>query len=197
MNHYLDLHLLPDPEFSAAQLMSALFAKLHRALVAQPALHIGISLPQARAGQPPADQQPGAQPYLGQHLRLHGQADALAALMALPWLSGMRDHVNPGPIVPAPANAPHRLVRRVQADSNPERLRRRLCKRHTLSEEEARQRIPNRAARHLDLPYVQLRSQSTGQHFLLFIDQGDNLPEPRPGGFNCYGLSQGGSVPWF
>ncbi len=40
MNHYLDLHLLPDPEFSAAQLMSALFAKLHRALVAQPALMI-------------------------------------------------------------------------------------------------------------------------------------------------------------
>jgi len=58
-------------------------------------------------------------------------------------------------------------------------------------------RHPQPRARHLDLPYVQLRSQSTGQHFLLFIDQGDNLPEPRPGGFNRYGLSQGGSVPWF
>lgn len=197
MEHYLDLHLLPDPEFSAAQLMSALFAKLHRALVAQPDVHIGISLPQARAGQRSTDEQPGTQPYLGQHLRLHGQADALAALMAQPWLSGMRDHVNPSPIAPAPANAPHRLVRRVQADSNPERLRRRLCKRHTLSEEEARQRIPNRAARYLELPYVQLRSQSTGQHFLLFIDQGADLPESRPGGFNRYGLSQGGSVPWF
>ena len=117
--------------------------------------------------------------------------------MASNWLQGMRDHLAAFAIRPVPDGAKHRIVRRVQAQSNPERLRRRLCKRHTLSEEEARQRIPNRAARHLDLPYVQLRSQSTGQHFLLFIDQGDNLPEPRPGGFNRYGLSQGGSVPWF
>ncbi len=197
MDHYLDLHLLPDPEFAPAQLMSALFAKLHRALVALPQLAIGVSLPQAQPGQPPTDAQPVSLPILGQHLRLHGQADALATLMAQPWLSGMRDHIQRSAITPTPANAPHRLVRRVQADSNPERLRRRLCKRHGLSEQQARQRIPNRTARYLDLPYVQLRSQSTGQHFLLFIDHGPNLPEPQPGGFNRYGLSQGGSVPWF
>ena len=33
MDHYQDIQLLPDPEFGAPQLMSVLFAKLHRALV--------------------------------------------------------------------------------------------------------------------------------------------------------------------
>jgi CRISPR-associated endonuclease Csy4 len=31
--HYLDIQVQPDPEFPAAHLMNALFAKLHRALV--------------------------------------------------------------------------------------------------------------------------------------------------------------------
>lgn len=34
MDHYLDIRVLPDPEFSAQTLLEALFAKLHRALVA-------------------------------------------------------------------------------------------------------------------------------------------------------------------
>ena len=33
MDHYLDIRLLPDPEFPAPLLMNALFTKLHRALV--------------------------------------------------------------------------------------------------------------------------------------------------------------------
>ena len=33
MAHFLDIQLLPDPELSAPVLMSALYAKLHRALV--------------------------------------------------------------------------------------------------------------------------------------------------------------------
>ena len=31
--HYIDITLLPDPEFSHAHLLGALVAKLHRALV--------------------------------------------------------------------------------------------------------------------------------------------------------------------
>ena len=152
MDAYLELQLLPDPEFPPAMLMNALFAKLHRALVSHGEGRIGISFPDVGTGQ------------LGQRLRLHGQAGELEKLMASNWLQGMRDHLAAFAIHPVPDGAKHRIVRRVQAQSNPERLRRRLCKRHTLSEEEARQRIPNRTARYLELPYVQLRRPSTGQH---------------------------------
>lgn len=33
MDHYIDILLLPDPEFPASMLMGALYNKLHKALV--------------------------------------------------------------------------------------------------------------------------------------------------------------------
>lgn len=68
-------------------------------------------------------------------------------------------------------------------------------RRHDLSEEEARKRIPDTVARALDLPFVTLRSQSTGQHFRLFIRHGPLQVTAEEGGFTCYGLSKGGFVP--
>ena len=44
--HYIDITLLPDPEFSHAHLLGALLAKLHRALVQHGAGDIGTSFPQ-------------------------------------------------------------------------------------------------------------------------------------------------------
>lgn len=184
--HYLDIHLLPDPEFPAGQLMNALFAKLHRVLVQLGSDSIGVSFPGARSAA-----------GLGNHLRLHGCQAALNELMALPWLTGMRDHVRIAEPAPVPADAQHCRVRRVQADSNPERLRRRAMKRHGLTEEQARERIPDAAVKWLRLPYLQLRSQSTGQPFRLFIEQGPPGHEPTAGKFNAYGLSQQATVPWF
>ena len=40
MDHYVDIDVRPDPEFPVHQLMSALYAKLHRALVTQGSLGI-------------------------------------------------------------------------------------------------------------------------------------------------------------
>ena len=81
MDAYLELQLLPDPEFPPAMLMNALFAKLHRALVSHGEGRIGISFPDVGSGQ------------LGQRLRLHGQAGDLEQLMAGNCLQGMRDHL--------------------------------------------------------------------------------------------------------
>ena len=44
-SHYIDIHLRPDPEFPAHQLMAALFAKLHRALAKAQAGTIAVSFP--------------------------------------------------------------------------------------------------------------------------------------------------------
>jgi CRISPR-associated endonuclease Csy4 len=187
MDHYVDIEVRPDPEFPANQLMSALYAKLHRVLVAQGCNRIGVSLPGVD----------GAGAHLGTRLRLHGELAALTALLASDWLAGMRDHVALTQPARVPDSAQHRVVKRVQVKSNPERLRRRLMRRHALSEQEACQRIPDDVARFTDLPFVQLRSTSTGQPFRLFIDHGPILPGAIPGDFNAYGLSQEATIPWF
>lgn len=187
MDHYVDIEVRPDPEFPASQLMSALYAKLHRALVAQGCKRIGVSLPGVE----------GVGAHLGTCIRLHGELATLTTLLASDWLAGMRDHVALTPPARVPDSAQHRVVKRVQVKSNPERLRRRLMRRHALSEQEAYQRIPDEVARFTHLPFVQLRSTSTGQPFRLFIDHGPILPGAIPGDFNAYGLSQEATIPWF
>jgi len=187
MDHYVDIDLRPDPEFVPHHLMSALYAKLHRALVGLGCNDIGVSFPRYDASAP----------HLGSRLRLHGKKDALLALMDTEWLTGMRDHAAVAPPSAVPVGVQHRAVRRVQAKSNPERLRRRLLRRHDISEEEAMHRIPDSAARLLWLPFVQLKSSSTGQAFRFFIDQSAAQPLADEGSFSAYGLSQDATVPWF
>lgn len=195
VSHYVELTLQPDPEFPATMLMAALYAKLHRALVA--AAHasevaaIGVSFP-AHSLRPV---------QLGTVLRLHGTESALTALMATPWLRGIRDHLpNDAPAVQAvPAEVlGHRVVRRVQTDSNPERLRRRLMRRKHITAEEAKSHIPEDAAKRLNLPFVSLMSSSTGHPFHLFIKHDELRKTSEAGHFNTYGLSQNGTtIPWF
>ncbi|EPO8055394.1 type I-F CRISPR-associated endoribonuclease Cas6/Csy4 [Pseudomonas aeruginosa] len=103
--------------------------------------------------------------------------------------------LNPFPFLYIPQFSRFTLL--VYLTLSQERLRRRLMRRHDLSEEEARKRIPDTVARALDLPFVTLRSQSTGQHFRLFIRHGPLQATAEEGGFTCYGLSKGGFVPWF
>lgn len=188
MTYYLDIRLRSDPEFPAYQLLNALYAKLHRALVQLDSRDIGISFPGHSE----------APPCLGTHVRLHGPSGALDKLMATPWLGGMRDHLLVSSVSVVAAVTQHRKICRVQAKSNPERLRRRAIRRHGLDDATARQRIPDIASESLRLPFVQLGSRSTGQaSFPLFIQHGPCQPEPTPGHFNSYGLSKGATIPWF
>ena len=187
MTHYLDLQLRPDPEISAAHLLAALYAKLHRALVRLEASTVGVSFP----GHDQAAHR------MGDCLRLIGPAEDLARLMALDWLSGMRDHVNVGGTAPLPATAQHRTLRRVQAKSNPERLRRRQIKRHGLSEAQALQQVPDDIGERINVPFVQMASVSTGQTFRLFLRLGPPQMSWAAGHFNSYGLSTTATIPWF
>lgn len=187
MDHYVELKLRPDPDFQATQLMSALFAKLHRTLAARSVKDIGVSFPGFRTDIP----------HLGERMRLHGARFSLERLLDTDWLYGMHDHVMVGRVEAAPPHAQHRVVRRVQAQSSPERMRRRAMRRHGLDAAQARQRIPDSAARFVHAPYVQLRSASTGQSFRLFIEHGPLIDDSQPGTFTSYGLSQAATVPWF
>jgi CRISPR-associated endonuclease Csy4 len=187
MDHYVDIDLRPDPEFPSYQLMAALYAKLHRALVALASDAVGVSFPGFDSKSP----------HLGARLRLHGELGVLSILLASDWLAGMRDHVVLTQPAPVPDNAKHRRVGRVQVKSSPDRMRRRLMLRENIDEQAARQRIPDESARLTDLPFIQLRSASSGQPFRLFIEHGPIQPHTVAGNFNSYGLSQGATIPWF
>ncbi len=187
MDYYLEIRLLPDPEFPATTLMNALFSKFHRGLVGHGEGAIGVSFPDVK----------DARRGLGNRLRLHGSAADLRDFMGADWLTGMRDHVAIDGPAPVPAGARHRIVRRVQAHSNPERERRRLIARKGVSPEEALAAIPNRRAEQLDLPFLLLSSRSTGQQFRLFVEHLPIADESRPGNFGSYGLSPATTIPWF
>ena len=163
-----------------------LFAKLHRALVSHGEGRIGISFPDVEKSER----------ELGNRLRVHGQAADLEALMASNWLQGMRDHLAPVSIRQVPEGAKHRVVRRVQAKSNPERQIRRLIRRKGLTAEEAKEAISDKAER-LTLPWLEVSSQSTRQKYRLFVEHLPSQPKPSTGSFSAYGLSNQASIPWF
>lgn len=192
MDHFVDIHLLPDPELPAHVLMGALYAKLHRALVMggeSEAGGIAVSFPSYSA-------RPGAI-NLGRSMRLLGSQSGLRELASTVWLGSLRDQVSTNGPTAVPLTAMHRNLRRVQAKSNPERLRRRLIQRHGIDDAEARKRIPDSATEVLTLPYLQLSSASTGQNFRLFLRLGPAQATAESGAFNTYGLSATATIPWF
>jgi CRISPR-associated endonuclease Csy4 len=185
MTHHIDIRLRPDPDFVPQTLMDVLFSKLHRALAHRGQGDIGVSFPGYDGRR------------LGTQLRLHGSEQSLVQLMEQAWLSGMLDHVITGAVAASPEEASYRVIRRVQAKSSPERLRRRQMRRHGLSAEEALEKIPDAARETVGLPYLQLKSSSTAQAFRLFVDHGPLLEKARSGRFGSYGLSDTATVPWF
>lgn len=189
MQYYLQIRILPDLEFGQSMLMNALYSKLHRVLVKNKNLNIGISLPHY-----------SLKPILlGDILRLHGSETDLERLCAESWLIGMTDHVEVSKIYPVTKTEGYLIYRRKQVKSNAERLRRRCKNRehkkgHIITDEELQIRIPDSVEETLDIPFVRIKSQSTGQVFRLFIEQ-QKVMEPKEGIFNRYGLSQTATVP--
>ena len=186
MDYYIEARLLPDPEFTAPLLMGVLYNKLHRVLVSMGADNVGVSFPDYEL-HPKS---------LGECIRIHGSFTALSQLLESGWLKGMADHLAPIGIHSVPVTNQYLLVKRKQYKTSAERLRRRRMKRKEETYEQACKAIPDELPTKVDRPFVTLRSNSTGQHFALFIDQ--NQQEGLVAGkFNSYGLSGQATVPWF
>jgi len=96
-----------------------------------------------------------------------------------------------------PKEVKHRFVKRVQAKSSAERLRRRSVAKGWLTEEEAAIRITHDQEKRLNKPFLQLKSQSTGQPFRLFIEHGTLVEQPVAGKFSAYGISSSATIPWW
>lgn len=180
MDYFIEIKVLPDPEFKETTLISAVYSKLHRALVALGNGAVGVSFP--KAGNIPGDL-----------IRLHGGLGVLETLMQSNWLKGLRDYTSVSPVHPVPETGKHLLVQRVQPKMTAARLRR-AVRRGSMTEEEANEILTQR--KNLKQPFFQLQSVSTGQRFPLFIAQKE-VPVANAGDFNSYGLSSVTTVPYF
>jgi CRISPR-associated endonuclease Csy4 len=187
MNHYVDLQIRPVPEMVPAHVLEKVFAKIHLALVTSRRSDIGLSFPDVNEKAP----------ALGGHLRLHGSDAGLRELLEATRLDAWQDYLVLGGIEAVPEGCSFRLVSRVQVRNGLEARRRRLARRHNLSLGEAAGRLPDSVRQWSMLPFIRMRSHSTGQHFRLFIKHGSVSSRPSPGPFNAYGLSQEATIPWF
>lgn len=134
---------------------------------------------------------------LGRTLRLHGSILDLEIIAISEKLSSLRDKVTIKPVAAIPATTQFYCVRRVQSKSSPDRERRRLMRRKGLTQEQANVMIPDSARKTLDLPYVWIKSHSSGQKFRLFIEEMTPSSRAIPGVFGAYGLSATTTVPLF
>lgn len=185
--HYLNLKALPDPEIGSAELLGALYNRLHQAFVHFRINSIGVSFPHYSTN-------PLA---VGNVLRLHATESTLIQFMKQDWMKGLRDHTHLTPIGAIPGTVEHRCLKRKQFKTNVERLRRRRMRRKGETAEQATKAIPESVEHKPNLPFVHLRSGSTGRSFLMYLELGAPQPSPSEGPFNSYGLSGTTTIPWF
>lgn len=184
MRNYIEIRLLPDGEdFTASELLSEVWGKLHRALVDSRA-QVGVSFPENTAIN------------LGYVMRLHGDSDALAELSATKWINGLLGYVKVSDVLTAPENAKYTVVSRARFKNNAGRLRRRAEKRGNLSAEELDRLFDVNNEQQPDVPAVEIFSSSTQLHIVMFVRH-RVVEEPQPGKFNTYGLSASATVPYF
>lgn len=183
MSYYLDIRILPDPEFKGTVLMNAIYTKLHKALSDLHSTNIGVSFPDHQL-------------TLGNRLRLHGTAEALDKLQCLDWIGPMSGYCQQSDIQPVPADVKFRTISRQQPTMSAAKLKR-LLKRGSITEEDAKNYRAKMFTKGLDNPYVELVSGSNGHRHRRYIEFGPLLDSPIEGAFDQFGLSKIATIPWF
>ncbi len=183
MDNYIEITLRPDAEMPLNWLLNAVYSKLHKALHNLGSTTIGISFPQYKV-------------ILGNTLRIHGSLEALDKLMQQHWLGGMLGYCKISDITPVPGKINHRTISRKQSTMSPSKLRR-LIKRGSISDIEARQYQAKMFSKGMHNPYIELQSTSNGHRHRRYIEFGELLDHPVSGEFDSYGLSKTATVPWF
>ncbi|WP_158291719.1 type I-F CRISPR-associated endoribonuclease Cas6/Csy4 [Lampropedia puyangensis] len=183
IDHYLDIQVHPSSELQTNTLMAQLFSKVHVWLAAHGQGRMGVSFPNMQLTP-------------GDVLRMHGSAADLTRFVGADWRQNLALWTSIGAIAAVPDGARHVRVMRVQRKSA-HNMRQRAMRRHGLSLEEATARIPDQPRFYSKLPYLIIKSSSTGQRLSLYLQQ-EAIATATPGGFSAYGLSQqGATVPWF
>ncbi|UOO82561.1 type I-F CRISPR-associated endoribonuclease Cas6/Csy4 [Uruburuella testudinis] len=185
LSHYIELKAIPQADMMQAEVISHLMQQIHRRLPTY-AGRIGTAFPGY-----------SQQRTLGGIIRLFGsRADIQQLHDALQTLA---DYA----LIDAPAAVPsthrHAVFARWQPKGQSDRRRAESrLKAQGLSDSEICQRLYNKQLKQTDLriPFVQMYSSSTGQHFPLWITC-RSKSQMQTGLFNSYGLSHTTTVPAF
>ena len=183
MNYYIDIELLPDPEFKATVLMNSLFSKLHKGIFDLQSSAFGVSFP-------------CYQSTLGNLLRIHGSTSDLEKLQQANWIGGMSGYCSISEILPVPDDSKFRTVSRKQTTMSQSKLNR-LLRRGSITEDEVKNYKAKMFTNGLDNPYLELQSGSNGHRHRRYIEFGELLNKPVSGQFDQFGLSKTATVPWF
>lgn len=192
MKVYTDITLLPNADISHYFLWEKVFQQVHLGLASQLSADdssaIAVAMPEYDADKN----------HLGSKLRLLAPEESyLEKLDIRQYLSRLADYVHVTGIRPVPdKDFQHCVYRRLQPKSSNERMARRKAKRQGITLEEARKQLAGREEAFTRLPFVNMKSQTTGQRFRLFIDR-QLADQPVAGHFSSYGLSHGATVPDF
>ena len=191
MQYYLDITLLPDTEANIGFIWQKVYGQLHLALVEQQTANgrsaIAASFPEYGDNLFP----------LGSKLRLLATTnEQLQQLNLAKWLNRLTDYTHCTSIKAVPPVEQYAYFKRVQFDSNIERLARRRAKRKGESLEEALMHYSGFKEQQSKLPFVNMQSLSKDERFRLFIHR-KLVSQAESGEFSCYGLSKTATVPWF
>jgi len=192
MKYYLDITLLPDAEANLGFLWQKVYQQIHLALVehktADNTSEVAVSFPEFSQRDYP----------LGSKLRLFSATEkALQALDIPLWLRRLTDYTHCTSIKAVPSSVTqHTVFKRIQFDTNIDRMARRRAKRQNETVEQALAHFNGFTDQTSKLPFINMKSLSGEQKFRLFI-QIDKVHEPVTGLFNTYGLSKIATVPWF
>ncbi|MCU7833723.1 MAG: type I-F CRISPR-associated endoribonuclease Cas6/Csy4 [gamma proteobacterium symbiont of Taylorina sp.] len=183
MNYYFDIIFQPDEEVPVYFIRNKAYNKLHKTLYDLDVNDIGVSFPKVKI-------------KLGNMIRIHSTKNSLSKLQNTNWLGGLSGYCKITEIQPIPDNVKYRTVSRKQANMTAAKLRR-LIKRGSISEEEAKKYRARMFSQGLDNPYLELDSTSNGHKHRRYIEFGGYQESPVTGEFDQFGLSKTTTVPWF
>ncbi len=191
MKYYQEITLLPGTELTESFLMGKVFMQIHIAIAEckreHPDFWFGISFPKYTPKG------------LGGKIRVFSASLENMESLRLPvFLQRLCDYVHiirPRLVPEAKVSGYARYKRYRQQDCN-DNLARRYAKRHGVTFEEAIGKYAARQEEDCKLPYILMRSLSTGQKFSLFIEKKDS-EDTEECIFDSYGLSKKSALPVF
>ena len=194
MEFYQELRLLPGSEVPVTALWNELYPLLHRGMAAfkdgEGHVPFGCTFPEYEAGAEKCS--------LGHIMRVFAETKELLEQLDLPdRLQRLQDYFYITRVRPVPKARIKGYVNfsRKHDEANNSAKARRYARRHGMGEKEAMALFKTDKPI-LKLPYIKMRSGSTGQSFCLFVQKKEGK-EPQQGSLGTYGLSEEAYLPDF
>ncbi len=192
MNYYQEISLWPDTDINLYFIWQKLYQQIHLALVenkiAENESAIGSAFPEYEADKF----------SLGTKLRLFSKEELqLVQLGCDKWLNRIKDYIQVSRIKHVPERVTgYTCFKNIKLKGNKEKLARRWAKRKGETLEQAMAHFEEYKEQNSKLPYINMVSQTNGQHFRLFIEK-QGQESSKTGLYSCYGLSGTTTVPLF